>query len=65
MNGMKTKVLGQKVHIYDEVDSTQTIAHELVASGATEGTIVLAEAQTAGRGRMGRTGILLRVKGYG
>lgn len=55
MNGMKTKVLGQKIHIYDEVDSTQTIAHKLVASGASEGTIVLAERQTAGRGRMGRS----------
>ncbi|WNR42415.1 biotin--[acetyl-CoA-carboxylase] ligase [Paenibacillus roseipurpureus] len=54
LNGMRTKVLGHKVHIYDEVDSTQTIAHQLVASGAPEGTIVLAEKQNAGRGRMGR-----------
>ncbi|MBP1961928.1 biotin--[acetyl-CoA-carboxylase] ligase [Paenibacillus aceris] len=54
LQGMRTKVLGQKVHIYGEVDSTQTIAHSLVASGAPEGTLVLAEAQTAGRGRMGR-----------
>lgn len=54
LQGMRTKVLGQKVHIYGEVDSTQTIAHALVASGAPEGTLVLAEAQTAGRGRMGR-----------
>ncbi|UKS30567.1 biotin--[acetyl-CoA-carboxylase] ligase [Paenibacillus sp. HWE-109] len=52
--GLKTKVLGQKVHVYGAVDSTQTIAHALVASGAQEGTIVLAEEQTAGRGRMGR-----------
>ncbi|MDR6884488.1 biotin--[acetyl-CoA-carboxylase] ligase [Bacillus sp. 3255] len=54
LSGLKTKVLGQKVHVYGEVDSTQTIAHRLVASGAQEGTLVLAEAQTAGRGRMGR-----------
>lgn len=54
LKGLKTKVLGQKVHVYGEVDSTQTIAHRLVASGAAEGTIVLAETQTAGRGRMGR-----------
>ncbi|GFZ89967.1 bifunctional ligase/repressor BirA [Paenibacillus marchantiophytorum] len=52
--GLQTKVLGQKVHVYGSVDSTQTIAHALVASGAQEGTIVLAEEQTAGRGRMGR-----------
>ncbi|MDQ0875163.1 BirA family biotin operon repressor/biotin-[acetyl-CoA-carboxylase] ligase [Paenibacillus sp. V4I3] len=55
LSGLKTKVLGQKIHVYGEVESTQTIAHALVASGAPEGTIVLAEAQTAGRGRMGRT----------
>jgi BirA family biotin operon repressor/biotin-[acetyl-CoA-carboxylase] ligase len=54
LQGLKTKVLGQKVHVYGEVSSTQTIAHALVASGASEGTLVLAEAQTAGRGRMGR-----------
>ncbi|NOU99174.1 biotin--[acetyl-CoA-carboxylase] ligase [Paenibacillus planticolens] len=54
LQGLRTKVLGQKVHVYGEVDSTQTIAHALVASGAPEGTLVLAEAQTAGRGRMGR-----------
>ncbi|MEW9698954.1 biotin--[acetyl-CoA-carboxylase] ligase [Paenibacillus sp. SI8] len=54
LGGLRTKVLGQKLHVYGEVDSTQTIAHALVASGAAEGTLVLAEAQTAGRGRMGR-----------
>ncbi|MBD0380553.1 biotin--[acetyl-CoA-carboxylase] ligase [Paenibacillus sedimenti] len=52
--GLRTKILGQKLHVYGEVDSTQTIAHNLVASGAPEGTLVLAETQTAGRGRMGR-----------
>ncbi|MCY9664671.1 biotin--[acetyl-CoA-carboxylase] ligase [Paenibacillus alginolyticus] len=54
LSGLRTKVLGQKIHVYGEVESTQTIAHALVASGAPEGTLVLAEAQTAGRGRMGR-----------
>jgi len=52
--GLNTKRMGQKLHIYGEVDSTQTIAHSLVASGAPEGTLVLAESQTSGRGRMGR-----------
>ena len=52
--GLKTKSLGKQLHVYGEVDSTQTIAHQLVASGAPEGTLVLAETQTAGRGRMGR-----------
>lgn len=38
-----------------EVDSTQRVARELARSGAAEGTVVIAEAQTAGRGRLGRT----------
>lgn len=37
------------------VDSTQTPIHRLALEGAEEGTIVLAEEQTGGRGRMGRS----------
>jgi BirA family biotin operon repressor/biotin-[acetyl-CoA-carboxylase] ligase len=41
--------------IYAEaVNSTNTLAKALAARGAPEGTLVLAEAQTGGRGRMGR-----------
>jgi len=40
---------------YAEVDSTQRVARELARDGAEEGTCVIAEAQTAGRGRLGRT----------
>jgi BirA family biotin operon repressor/biotin-[acetyl-CoA-carboxylase] ligase len=36
------------------VDSTQHLARERARAGAPEGTIVLAESQTAGRGRLGR-----------
>ena len=38
-----------------ETDSTQRVARELARGGAAEGTIVVAEAQTAGRGRLGRS----------
>jgi BirA family biotin operon repressor/biotin-[acetyl-CoA-carboxylase] ligase len=54
INGLTTKVMGRKLHIYEEVDSTQSAAHALVGLGASEGTLVIAEEQTAGRGRMGR-----------
>src|SRR5690349_22611932 len=40
---------------YDEVGSTLDVAHELAAAGAEAGTLIVANAQTAGRGRMGRT----------
>lgn len=51
---LKTKVLGQKIHYFEQLDSTQTKAHEWARLGADEGTLVLAEQQTEGRGRMGR-----------
>lgn len=51
---LQTKRYGQHVHFYDEVESTQLIAHELVRNGAPDGTVVIADAQRAGRGRMQR-----------
>lgn len=41
-------------HLVQQTDSTQTIAHRLAADQALHGTVVLAEQQTAGRGRMQR-----------
>ena len=43
-----------RVEVYDSVTSTQDVAHALAESGAPAGTLVLAEQQTAGRGRGGR-----------
>jgi BirA family transcriptional regulator, biotin operon repressor / biotin---[acetyl-CoA-carboxylase] ligase len=51
---LATKRLGRSIKFYESVDSTQNVAHQLVNEGAAEGTIVLADKQTAGRGRMGR-----------
>jgi BirA family biotin operon repressor/biotin-[acetyl-CoA-carboxylase] ligase len=42
------------VHWLAEVDSTQRVARERARAGAPEGTVVIAERQTAGRGRLGR-----------
>jgi BirA family transcriptional regulator, biotin operon repressor / biotin---[acetyl-CoA-carboxylase] ligase len=47
--------IGWRIHYFDEIDSTQEAARELAASGADQGTLVIAEQQTAGRGRMGRS----------
>jgi BirA family biotin operon repressor/biotin-[acetyl-CoA-carboxylase] ligase len=44
----------RRVHWHAEVDSTQRVARELARAGAPEGTTVVAERQTAGRGRLGR-----------
>lgn len=42
------------LHRYAVVDSTQVVARGLAEAGAPHGTVVLAEEQTAGRGRMDR-----------
>jgi BirA family transcriptional regulator, biotin operon repressor / biotin---[acetyl-CoA-carboxylase] ligase len=47
--------IGNKILHYFVVDSTNTAAMELAAQGAPHGTVVLAEEQTGGRGRFGRT----------
>jgi BirA family transcriptional regulator, biotin operon repressor / biotin---[acetyl-CoA-carboxylase] ligase len=52
--GLKTTFIGQSIFYEDIVDSTQIIAHRLSNEGANEGTIVIAEEQTLGRGRMDR-----------
>jgi BirA family biotin operon repressor/biotin-[acetyl-CoA-carboxylase] ligase len=44
-----------RVEYFDAIGSTLDAAHELAEQGAPAGTLVLAGAQTAGRGRMGRT----------
>jgi BirA family biotin operon repressor/biotin-[acetyl-CoA-carboxylase] ligase len=43
------------VELRERVTSTQDLAHELGAAGAPAGTVVLAEEQTEGRGRLGRS----------
>ena len=44
----------QKVRHYREVDSTMEVARGLAKRGVEEGTIVVAESQSRGRGRLGR-----------
>ncbi len=41
--------------VRQSVTSTNTLAKEMAASGAKEGTVLIAREQTAGRGRMGRS----------
>lgn len=52
---LETRVIGGDIIHYDEVASTADVARDLAESGAPEGTVVIAERQTAGRGRLGRT----------
>lgn len=54
--GLRTHWLGRGlIHCYKTIDSTNNEAKQLAHAGAPEGTIVLAESQHKGKGRMGRT----------
>jgi BirA family biotin operon repressor/biotin-[acetyl-CoA-carboxylase] ligase len=44
-----------RVAHFAEIGSTLDVAHALAEQGAPAGTLILADAQSAGRGRMGRT----------
>ncbi len=50
---LTTELVGHHVYIFGTVDSTNRVLAQMADRGAAEGTVVLAEAQTAGRGRHG------------
>jgi BirA family biotin operon repressor/biotin-[acetyl-CoA-carboxylase] ligase len=52
--GLKTHVFGNKIYAFDSVDSTNNCAKAVAGIGAAEGTVIISEQQTAGRGRLGR-----------
>lgn len=43
------------IQVFKTIDSTNTYAKTLAQNGAPQGTVVISEEQTAGRGRMGRS----------
>jgi BirA family transcriptional regulator, biotin operon repressor / biotin---[acetyl-CoA-carboxylase] ligase len=52
---LTTRLLGHPALVYPSIGSTNDAALERAAGGATEGLLVLAEEQTAGRGRQDRS----------
>nr|WP_114299220.1 biotin--[acetyl-CoA-carboxylase] ligase [Anaerobacterium chartisolvens] len=53
-HGLETQVVGKDIKYFNELDSTNTYAKLIAAEGCADGTAVIAEAQTAGKGRLGR-----------
>lgn len=53
-HNLKTRYLGKKIVYEDTVPSTMDVAFRLGMEGAIEGTLVCAEGQTKGKGRLGR-----------
>ena len=44
-----------QIHTFDCVESTNTLAKDMAKAGAPPGTVLIADRQTAGRGRLGRS----------
>lgn len=55
ISGLKTEIIGSSVHFSETLGSTNSKALELARGGAEEGTVVVSDSQTSGRGRLGRT----------
>ena len=53
-NRLDTSVIGRQIKYFDEIGSTADKGRELAARGVAEGTVLTAESQSAGRGRMER-----------
>jgi BirA family biotin operon repressor/biotin-[acetyl-CoA-carboxylase] ligase len=51
----ETGTVGRRLCCLGEVDSTNTYAKKLAIAGAADGTVVVADSQTAGRGRLDRS----------
>ena len=51
---LKTKLIGKRVYYFEEIDSTQNFAQQIAFDKKEDGTIVIAEKQTNGKGRLGR-----------
>ena len=53
--GLATEFMGQEIICHQSIGSTNEVAKELAKRGVPQGTLVIAEKQTAGKGRRGRS----------
>ncbi|MDE5835151.1 MAG: biotin--[acetyl-CoA-carboxylase] ligase, partial [Ruminococcus sp.] len=60
---LKTENFGKKIVILEETDSTNNYAKEMASSGALHGTVVIADSQSSGKGRLGRNFVSPKGKG--
>jgi BirA family transcriptional regulator, biotin operon repressor / biotin---[acetyl-CoA-carboxylase] ligase len=50
----RTRVIGRDIRVFQETTSTNDVVEKLARDGVAEGVVVFAEAQSRGRGRLGR-----------
>ena len=53
-DGLQTDIIGRKIYYFDKINSTQNFALELAQKPHENGSVVIAERQTQGRGRLNR-----------
>lgn len=53
--GLPTKRIGKRIICLEETDSTNNVTFRLAEEGTAEGTVVIADAQSQGKGRLGRS----------
>lgn len=53
-DGLETNLFGKRIYYFDTINSTQNFAAELASRSQENGTVVIAEKQTQGRGRLSR-----------
>src|SRR6185436_500673 len=53
--GLRTRVIGSEIHAARRVTSTNDLALAFAERGCPDGTVVIAESQSGGRGRLGRS----------
>jgi BirA family biotin operon repressor/biotin-[acetyl-CoA-carboxylase] ligase len=55
LEGLKSRFMGKRIFAYKTIGSTNDTARRLAESDSPEGTLIIAEKQTKGRGRLGRS----------
>lgn len=60
---LQTTFIGRNLKHFDTIDSTNIKAKELAGLGEKDGTVIISEEQTSGRGRLGRHWISPKYKG--
>jgi BirA family biotin operon repressor/biotin-[acetyl-CoA-carboxylase] ligase len=53
-DGLKTKIIGNRVYYFENIDSTQNFAASIAHNPRENGAVVIAKKQSSGKGRLGR-----------
>ena len=53
-DGIKTKLIGKRAYYFDTIDSTQNFAAKISKNIKENGTVIISQKQTSGRGRLNR-----------